>query len=671
MKLVHQCAVLLVLLLPLATRFSAADWPPISPDDLSMTGIKEQPGAPAVILLREEIDDDMNNSHSVYERIKILTEAGREYANVEVPYSRRGFSIGGISGRTIHRDGSIVQFEGKSFDKTVVKGNDLRINVKSFTLPDVQVGSIVDYRYSLRYVDDRVLPPDWEVQNELFQRKAYFKFIPFQNHGSLEILLDHNQVSSGIAWTPFLGNGSQPELHNRPPQSFATVHDVSFWVDLTRENIPAFIEEPFMPPASIMKLRVYFYYQQNLKMDDYWKSEGKFWNKDVEGFVGRNKGVPEALAKTISPADSAEQKVRKIYAFVASLENQDYIPERTPQEEKVLELKTNKGADDVLEHRSGTHDDLNRLFVSMVRAAGIPASLLWVTDRRERIFLKEYLSTRQFDAEVAVVQLDGKDLFLDPGSKFCPYGIVDWRYSGVPGLRQSAKGADFGQTPPPDYKQSITMRGADVSLNEHGIVDGKVSLVFKGIAAMVRRQEAGKTDAEGRKKRLEDELRRMLPGNTEVALVNAPDWDSSETPLLATFHISGPFAVAAGKRLMLMQHLFQVNEKPCFSAVGRSNGIYFHFPWQEVDEVHITIPAGLEVESLAPNDTVKLEYALYQVQQKQEATNKIFSRRDFIMGQGLFTVDKYKEVKAFFDKVKADDDQPALVRLSASAATTK
>jgi len=79
----------------------------------------------------------------------------------------------------------------------------------------------------------------------------------------------------------------------------------------------------------------------------------------------------------------------------------------------------------------------------------------------------------------------------------------------------------------------------------------------------------------------------------------------------------------------------------------------------------------MEVESLAPDDMVKLEYALYKVQQKQEAPNKIFSRRDFIMGQGLFDPDKYQEVKGFFDKVKADDDQPALVRLSPSVATTQ
>ncbi len=156
-----------------------------------------------------------------------------------------------------------------------------------------------------------------------------------------------------------------------------------------------------------------------------------------------------------------------------------------------------------------------------------------------------------------------------------------------------------------------------------------------------------------------------------ITLVNAPDWDNGEAPLLASFHISGPFAVAAGKRLMVMQHLFQVSEKPRFPSAGRSNAIYFHVPWQEADEVHITVPAGMEVESLAPDDMVKLEYALYKVQQKQEAPNKIFSRRDFIMGQGLFDPDKYKEVKGFFDKVKADDDQPALVRLSPSVATTQ
>jgi hypothetical protein len=65
---------------------------------------------------------------------------------------------------------------------------------------------------------------------------------------------------------------------------------------------------------------------------------------------------------------------------------------------------------------------------------------------------------------------------------------------------------------------------------------------------------------------------------------------------------------------------------------------------------------------------VSLPYALYKVRQKQEAPDRIFSRRDFVMGTTLIPVDQYKEVKTFFDKVASDDGQPALVRLSQSVA---
>jgi len=279
------------------------------------------------------------------------------------------------------------------------------------------------------------------------------------------------------------------------------------------------------------------------------------------------------------------------------------------------------------------------------------------------------MSTRQFDAEVAIVQLDSKDVYLDPGTKFCPYGILDWRYGGVEGLREGGKGAQVVQTPYSDFKQAVETRMARVSLDPHGTLSGVVSLVFKGQLAMLRRQQGGKTDAEGRKKLLEDELRALLPGNSEVSLTGNPDWQDPEKPLVAEFHMSCPFATLAGKRLMVAQQLFQTNDKARFPASTRSNAVYFEYPWQEADEIYITLPAGFELESLAPDDTVKLEYAVYKVQHQRLAPNQIFSRRDFIMAANAFPKDRYNEIKGFFDKVKADDDQPALVRLTASVAT--
>ncbi len=69
---------LLFLMLGLSGLPAWADWPPISPEDLKMTDLPEQKGAPAVILLREEVADEPNNNRTFYIRIKILTEAGRQ-----------------------------------------------------------------------------------------------------------------------------------------------------------------------------------------------------------------------------------------------------------------------------------------------------------------------------------------------------------------------------------------------------------------------------------------------------------------------------------------------------------------------------------------------------------------------------------------------------------------
>jgi transglutaminase-like putative cysteine protease len=86
--------------------------------------------------------------------------------------------------------------------------------------------------------------------------------------------------------------------------------------------------------------------------------------------------------------------------------------EKAVQELQAQGMRFNRGADDVLQQRSGDHDDLNRLFVAMVRTAGIPAWLMRVPDRGKNLFEPYFLSPQQFDAEISIVQLDGKDMFL-------------------------------------------------------------------------------------------------------------------------------------------------------------------------------------------------------------------------------------------------------------------
>jgi hypothetical protein len=110
---VWQFPVIIFLLTGIVSISAAADWPPITPEEQEFKDIAGQPGESAAILERQEVADDLNNFHSTYKRIKVLNEAGRKYADVELPYDRQGFSISEISGRTVHPDGTVIPFESR------------------------------------------------------------------------------------------------------------------------------------------------------------------------------------------------------------------------------------------------------------------------------------------------------------------------------------------------------------------------------------------------------------------------------------------------------------------------------------------------------------------------------------------------------------------------------
>ena len=96
---------------------SASDeWLPVTPEELKMTSEPNAPGAPAVILYRQVDRNDSNRAATEYNyvRIKILTEEGRNRANVEIAFTKRLENVSGIRARTIRPDGSIANFAASS-----------------------------------------------------------------------------------------------------------------------------------------------------------------------------------------------------------------------------------------------------------------------------------------------------------------------------------------------------------------------------------------------------------------------------------------------------------------------------------------------------------------------------------------------------------------------------
>jgi hypothetical protein len=115
--------------------FASAQWTAPTPEELSMTSQPQAPGAAAVYLYREEKTDDPDQTYSEYVRLKILTEGGKDLANVELKYISEGYtnySVDNIAGRTIHPDGTVIPFSGKQAGSGCAaiflrRGNDVRV----------------------------------------------------------------------------------------------------------------------------------------------------------------------------------------------------------------------------------------------------------------------------------------------------------------------------------------------------------------------------------------------------------------------------------------------------------------------------------------------------------------------------------------------------------------
>lgn len=119
-------------------------WQPISPDELKMTVEPKAPGAPAIYLYRQvDRDDDTGHREFDYMRIKILTEEGRKYADVNIPFVKEDQKVRNIKARTIQPDGTAAEFTGKIYEKTIVKAKGVKVLAKTFTLPEVHVGTLL------------------------------------------------------------------------------------------------------------------------------------------------------------------------------------------------------------------------------------------------------------------------------------------------------------------------------------------------------------------------------------------------------------------------------------------------------------------------------------------------------------------------------------------------
>ena len=349
-----------------------------------MTSDPKAPGAAAVYLDFEQSNDNYSHYISNYARIKVLTERGKEYATVEVPYTPGSAELPIIEGRTIHSDGTVIPLTGKAADMLQVKSSGGRRDVAVFNLPSVEVGSILEYKWTIGLTGHSVSGvtmdmeaydasalassiPEWEVQKRLFVHKEHFYYNPLtyslvgQNTGGSNQSITHyvdGEIANYLLYSQRLPAGAA--VQKSPKDDYT----------LDIKDVPAIGLEENTPPLRGMSYRVQFYYSPYVSAEVFWDNEGKRWSKNLNHFAEPTDALRAAAGQIVAGAETDEAKARKLYDAVQALENTDFTRERGESERTQLHMKREEGnAQDVWNAKGGSGTELAGLFLALALAA--------------------------------------------------------------------------------------------------------------------------------------------------------------------------------------------------------------------------------------------------------------------------------------------------------------
>jgi hypothetical protein len=628
-------------------------------EELKMTADPKAPGAAAVYLNVEEVTNDNLHYQTFYARIKVLTEKGKELATVDVPPYLRGTSkIVDIKGRTIHSDGTVIPLEGKPQDLLVGKittkeGEHYQKNRKVFTLPSVEVGSILEYTYQIQNEDYIYSEPHWEIQRPYFVHKAHYSFTPFKaflsgstNMTSSYLQDEHGRVLNTLIWWPKL------------PQGVAVIKDATGHYGVDVIDVPPTPDEEWMPPIESIRYKVFFYYKAANSAQEFWINDAKLWSKDLDHFAEPSKSLREAVAGLIAPTDSDLDKAKKLYKAVQDLDNTDYSRKKSEAEMKQLHLKTAKHAEDTWTQKSGNSEDIALLYLAMLRSAGLTTYANKVVNRQQGVFDVSYLSLSQLDNTLVILSAGGKEIELDPGEKMCPFGTVNWRHSSAGGLTQSAKGVGAVTTAAQQYPDNKTIRIGNVNLDAHGDLTSNFQFVMTGQAALYWRQKAITNDEAEVKKQFDKSLESIFPEGVEAHIDHFLGLNDPDVNLVAVINAKGAIGAATSKRLMLPAFFFETRGKQPFVAQEkRTQPVDMHYGDLVADQVTYHLPDGFTVEGAPQDNKIAWpQHAILSVK-SVSAPGQITITHSLASAFTLAKPEEYQDLRGFYQKVAAADQQ--------------
>ncbi|HEX8289607.1 MAG TPA: DUF3857 and transglutaminase domain-containing protein [Pyrinomonadaceae bacterium] len=637
------------------TIFAGEDWRPVTPAEMQMKTAKVEPDADAEAIFWEiRIDDSSSDelARNHYVRVKIFTERGREkYSKFDIPFTR-GIKIKDIAARVIKADGTITEITNKDiFEREIVKAGKVKIKAKSFAIPNIEPGVIVEYRYREVIDDAGAMGMDLPFQKEIPVQSLAYYYKPY--------------------------NKKEPSYQAYNFKDTKFIKDEKGYFLAKRENVPAFKEEPRMPPedtvrpwmllqgvrvnfTSVSEFGFSFVIKDPSNPKSFWGAVGAERAGLVKFMNSPNKEIKKVAAEVTASATTDEEKLRKLYEYVQTqVKNTSFDVSLTDEDRK--KLPKLKELSDVLKYKTANSQYVDMLFGAMASSLGFETRVAFAANR-EKMFFHPDMTVESFVHPAAIaVRVGNEWKYFNPGVSLLPYGMLVWYEEDVWALLVGEKQFAWEKTPMTGIEKSVAKRTGKLKLLEDGTLEGTLREEYIGQSALNTRLENYEISANQREENFKAEIKQRI-STAEVSNVVIENLTDAAKPLTYEYKIRVPnYAQKTGKRLFLQPGFFEYGASPLFATASRKYDIYFHYPWSENDNVEIELPKGFVLDNAqtpaAITDgsnigSLKIYIGIDQTK------NELIYKRNFHFGGGgntLFPVNAYQPLKNLFDEFHKTD----------------
>jgi hypothetical protein len=611
----------------------------ISQEEIDLTTYKPDPSAEAVILFdkgQSYFIKEENGFEVIYERvtrIKILSEAGLKWANVEIPYYQEGNiyeMVEDIEAYTYNLVDGVLQNTALNSDNIYKeKINDLWNSLK-FVMPNVKPGSIIEFKYKIssEYISQL---RDWEFENRIptIYSEYITKMIPFYSYSW--ILQGASKFTSYSAYED-----------KEAKRTFRGLNYNEMVYIFTMEDIPAFRDESFISSYNdyVMKL--------DLQLEKITNTSGvetnirTTWSEMI-------KALDEHFdfGKYLNKSESYNKKSELLSQY-----------EELPLDDRIKAVVNlikhqyswngwygfyaTKSVKEFVDTKVGNTANINLFLAGALNSVGIEAYPVILSTRSHGKIKSDYPFTHFFNYVAVLVTGQDKTFLVDATDQTVAYNRLPPNCVNDIGLIIHKKREEWVETSYNEMSQEITQ--ININLNESmDSLNTTISVTaseYEGISYRKRYIEGSK--------KLED----LLIGNSSrlnLIEINSDNINNPEEPLKLTAKVNYESESVNGK-LYISPFLSRVLSENPLKQDKRDLPLDFRYPVARTYYSSVKIPEGYEKDYLPKamsytNDLVELSLS---IEEEEDSINILFT---YMFKKSTYPAQNYRELKSFYNDI--------------------